>query len=217
MHGSRAPSRPTTVPRRPDPWWAVVVALVVVRPTLDAVTAVDVGAFAGAFFTLGSVIWLTRRRLLGTAARLSTPARWGLGLCVAMFAAAGTADDLVGSSLLAAKTTTGVLMLVVAEQCFADRPARARHVPAMLAASLVVPAVVAVGQASSTSPYDPWVAVGRVRGTFVHPNPFAACLVTVVAVALAARSEHTGRARVLMTAVAAVAGGFLVLTYTRGA
>lgn len=217
MHGSPTQRRPTDVTRRPDLWWPVVVALVLVRPTLDAVTLVDAGAIAGAFFTIGSVLWLARRRTAGTLVPLSRPARWALGTCGALALAATTAEDLPGSLLLAAKTTTGMLMLVVAEQCFADRPDRGRHVPEILAAALAVPAVVAVGQLGSSTPYDPWVDVGRVRGTFVHPNPFAAALVTVVAVALAARSERGDRARRACTVVALVAGALLVLTYTRGA
>lgn len=217
MHGSPTRRLPTGVTRRPDLWWPVVVALVVARPTLDAITIVDAGAIAGAFFTIGSVGWLAHRRSSGTLVPLSTPARWALATCGALTAAATAADDLPGSLLLAAKTTTGVLMLVVAEQCFADRPERGRYVPEILALALVVPALVAVGQLGAATPYDPWIEVGRVRGTFVHPNPFAAALVTVGAVALAARTERSRRSRRLLGAVAVCAGALLVLTYTRGA
>lgn len=206
-------------------FWAVVVALFVVRASLDALklasfgnttNALDPSVIVGLAFLLTGSVWLFAQWRSGPWKRPSRTTAWFGALAAAgLFSAVGSANP-VQSAQVGLKVCAGALMFAVLEQAYHQRPERCRHILAAGAASLVVPALVALTQAQRNE-VEQYLEVSRIRGTFVHANPFATYLVILAVVALAVRPHLQGRARLAATAVLGTAGALTLFTYARGA
>ncbi|MPY92473.1 MAG: hypothetical protein GEV08_05210 [Acidimicrobiia bacterium] len=206
-------------------FWAVVVALFVVRASLDALklgsfgnttNAFDPSVVVGLAFLLSGSLWLFAQWRAGPWHRPSRTTMWFAALAAAgVFSAAGS-ENPVQSGQVGLKICAGALMFAVLEQAYRHRPDRVRHVLAAGAASLVVPALVAIGQ-SQSSEVEQYIEVSRIRGTFVHANPFATFLVILAVVAVAVRPHLRGGARLAATAVMATSSTLVLFTYARGA
>ena len=148
---------------------------------------------------------------------MSGPTKWFLALATAGSLSAAGSGSFFGSLSVSLKIWAGALMLAVLEQVFLTKPARVKAILAASAASLVVPAIVALKQLTGPQQLEQYLEVSRIKGTFVHANPFATYLVIIAVVALAVRPYLHRWARVFATATVAVATMLTLFTYARGA
>jgi len=207
-------------------WW-VVVALFFLRSSLDsfrlgnsaggAGSNLSPSIVAGAVFLGGGTLWLFAKWRAGELHRMSRPTRWFLGFAIVTVLSAGGSTQPVSTVVSASKVLAGALMFAVLEQAYREKPERLKVVLAAAGASLVIPAFVSVRQLMTGPEAGDFVDVGRIRGTFVHPNPFASYLVLIAPVALALYPHLSGRQRRAAQLVGAVAGLLTLFTYTRGA
>lgn len=198
-----------------------VVLLLLVRPSLDRVPLsagpLDVSAVLALLFLAAGAAWLLIRAL--RAPLPSSP----LSLTLVAFAGVALLSSLVSASpvssgIAASKTISGVMMFLVLERLLREHPERLRSVVTAVLASAVVPCLVALWQAAgggtvTTDSTD----VGRVIGTFVHPNPFATYLAMVLVLGVAVL-PHLLRRRdqVVVLGVVGLTGLCLLLTFARG-
>jgi putative inorganic carbon (hco3(-)) transporter len=110
------------------------------------------------------------------------------------------------------------VMFIVLEQIFLKDPDRIATLLLATFASLIVPAIVGFTQIGSTQPSTVPGAedVGRIQGTFVHPNMFGAYLVIIGLLAVALL-PYLPRWRAMLIAVIVLVVPLLILTYARGA
>lgn len=199
-----------------------VVVLLLVRPSLDRVPLsagpLDVSSILALLFLVAGVLWLAAR------ARHSPLSFSPMSMALVAFAGVASLSSLVSaapvaSAVAASKTVSGVLMFLVLERLLQERPDRMRSVITAVLASAVVPCLVALQQVATgaTSGTTSGAELGRVYGTFVHPNPFATYL-AIVAVLAVAVLPHVLRRRdqLFVLAVAGLALASLLFTYSRG-
>lgn len=206
-------------------FWAVVVAFFVLRASLDALklgsfgnttNAFDPSVIVGLAFLLSGSVWLFAQWRAGPWYRPSRTTCWFGALAAAgLFSAVGSYNP-VQSGQVGLKICAGALMFAVLEQAYRQRPERVRHMLAAGAASLLVPALVAISQAQHNE-VERYLEVSRIQGTFVHANPFATYLVILAVLAVAVRPHLGGAARLAATAVMGTAGALTLFTYARGA
>lgn len=211
-----------------------VIALLVARASLDALqlgraagvgTSVDPAAALGMVFIAAAALWLYVQWASGHWVRPSA-ATWSLfafvGACILSVPLSGHKIDSV---LAAAKLLAGVLMFAVIEQLIGRDPRRSRVIVAAALWSFLVPALAGMRQilsgeaATRIKPnyYGSNVLEGgsRVKGTFVHPNPFATYLVMILLFALAMLVAAPKRQRLRWAVLSAASAGLLLATYTR--
>ncbi|MFN0091976.1 MAG: O-antigen ligase family protein [Acidimicrobiales bacterium] len=205
-------------------FWAVVVLLFAVRSSLDHLKLGGVlndtlspSVVVGIMFLLSGAAWLAAQWWSKELRPFSASSRWFLAFAGACLLSALGSAGPVTSAQSALKVASGALMLAVLEQAYRQRPERLKTLLAAVAASLVVPAWVGLAQATSGAGADQYLEVSRIRGTFVHPNPFATWLVLVAVSALALWPHLAGAARAAAGLAAAVTLPLVVLTYARGA
>jgi O-antigen ligase len=109
---------------------------------------------------------------------------------------------------------SAVTMLLVLERVMINRAVVKRVIAACIAASLV-PGLVAVTQLASGGGLFTSGGYSRIRGTFVHPNPYAIFLSFTLIMSVAMFSEVHGRLRVWLALLTLGNGVALMLTYTR--
>ncbi len=196
--------------------WFVLVVLAI-RPSLDIAGADGLGPgamLAGAFVALAS-IWLVVQRADGRLAPLSIATKALCGFLAATLVAVIT-SQLPGTSATAAlEVAAGIVMFLVLEQLLDGRPDRARRLVAAVLASAVVPLMVALVQWVTGDVVGSRTDVGRIRSTFVHPNPFATYLVLVVLLGASVLTMLRGRQRWMLGVFLGLLGFALVLTYNR--
>jgi O-antigen ligase len=197
-----------------------VLAVLLVRPALDGLqtgTALEPGASVGLLFLVAGGTWLAVQHRAGALARPSAPVIALCGLAVAASLSAIGSDTPAASATATLKIAAGVLMFVVIEQLLIQRREFARDLATAFAVSLVLPGIAAVAQMFTGSGFGDELGLNRLRGTFVHPNPFATYLVMLLLFSLAIFPSLAGARRWLLLATAATSGVLLVLTYTRAA
>ncbi len=168
-------------------------------------------------FMASAVGWLVSQRRAGQLQPVSNPTRWFLGLAAAGSLSAlgsGAVATALGVSL---KIWAGALMLLVLEQLYRQNPARVKAILVAGAASLVIPTLVSIEQLVSPRALDAYLEVSRIRGPFVHPNPFATYLVILAVMALALRPHLHRWARFGAMAVFAITSTLILFTYARAA
>ena len=205
-----------------------LLVLFVIRPSLDEFkvgtegsTWADPSVLSGVVFLAAAGLWLLRRRAAGTPLLLSrsSAAFAALGLvCVLSSVTAAQPFDSLQASV---RVLASAVMLVVLEATFRDSPNRLRPLLVAVFASLVVPAGFAALQLVGSAPvqplYGPAIDVGRIRGTFVHPNAFATYLVVLIPLGLALYRHVRGAARVALVGCTALSAVLLLFTYARAA
>lgn len=207
-------------------FWFVVVGMFVVRASLDALklghftngsSALDPGVVVGLVFLAAGIGWLIAQKRAGELHPLSGPTKWFFALAAAgSFSAVGS-QDIASSLGVSLKIWAGALMVAVLEQVYRQNPARVKAILAAGAASLVVPAIVAVKQLAGPQKLEAYLEVSRISGTFVHANPFATYLVILAVVGLAIRPHLERWSRVVANVAIAVATVLTLFTYARGA
>lgn len=198
--------------------WFVWIVLAV-RPSLDAFRGRDValapGAMLAAAFLTAAAVWLVVRWRAGTLRPPSTPARVLLvfGGAVAVSVVTSTLRSV--SALAALEIFAGIAMFLVLEQLLAGRPDRARRLIAAVLGGALVPLAVGWIQWAGGDVTGTRTDIGRIRSTFVHPNPFATYLVLVILLAVSVATAVHGRRRWMLTGYVLALGGMLVVTYNR--
>ncbi|MEO7837362.1 MAG: O-antigen ligase family protein [Acidimicrobiales bacterium] len=200
-----------------------VVVVLVARASLDyaKVTArsssgLDPASGIAAVFMVAAVVWLVRRRRGGRLVPSSALGRAMFAFFIAGLASAA-ASSRVGVSLLECARIAAVLtMLVVLENLLTGNRYR-RHLLAAAFISAVLPLTLAAYQASSGKGIFEAGGFSRIRGTFLHPNPFAIYLALLIVMGAALVPHVAGRTRLALVTLLAAASGGLFLTYTRTA
>jgi putative inorganic carbon (HCO3(-)) transporter len=209
-------------------FWAGLLFVFAIRASLDHISprstdsgTVTPGAVVGLLVIAAGLIWLWQRHRAGTLTPLSRPA-WALLLV----SAAGLASSVgarfpfssVSSSL---RIFSSAVLLIVLQQIFREDPARIRPLLVAVFVSIIGPGLVGVMQLVGNKPviaaYGPPIAVGRIEGTFVHPNAFATYLVILIPLGAAVMPHVHGRARLGLVVVTGGAGVSLLFTYARAA
>jgi O-antigen ligase len=205
-----------------------LLVLFVVRPALDQFKLgadeaawTDPSVLSGLLFLAAAAVWLLLRHRRGQALRLSHSSAAFLALGVACVLSSLTAAVPFASMQASVRVIASAVMFIVLEEVLRDAPGRLPHLLVALFASLAVPAVFAglqlVGSAPEQPTYGPAIEVGRIQGTFVHPNALATYLVVLIPLALALLPHVGRRARVGLGLCAVTSGVLLLFTYARAA
>jgi len=201
---------------------AFVLALLVVRPSMDALGgqtgALNPASVLGVLFIAAALLWLARRWQLGEWVRPGAGTRTLYAFTIAAGASVLVSVDRHASVVALGRVLSGVLMFGVLEQLLAGRPDRLRRLLGCGVLGSVAP--LAVGFYQLAHPGSSGYAAGdlsRVHGTFVHPNTFATYLVMLLLAALAVASRVGWRGALLALLYCAPVGALLISTYARGA
>jgi O-antigen ligase len=202
-----------------------LMAMIAVRSSLDSLSVssgsgksgLDPGVAVGAVFIVASLLWLAAQRRAGRwyPVSRSTKALWVFAAACALSVATSLTPS--GSAVTAIKVIAGVLMFSVLEQYLKQRPERVQVLITCLFLSLIVPAVVGIHQWVTNHGNTYTADVSRVAGTFVQPGSFADYLLLLLPLAVLLLTYYRGWARAAMVTVVFVAGGLLLVTYTREA
>ena len=200
-----------------------LVVLFVTRTALDhfkpqgAPGLLEPPSLIGALTLVVGVAWLWQRRRQGLLVETSrvTPALVGLSVITFInpVFAVGRSESLQS----AVRFLSFTVLFAVLEQIFRTDPDARWRVLKAVCWSLVLPALVALQQFVRGERTDEFIDVGRVRGTFFHPNPFGTYLVMVLVIALVMARVAERRVRPLLHLAAAASAGLLLLTYARAA
>lgn len=194
--------------------------VLLVRPSLDIIKAgtgaLEPTAAVGVGVVLAGLAWLVSQRM-AVGPRPRTPLATGALTFTAVTALAVLGSPSPGTSGVEfARIASVLMMLLILERLFRDRPERLG--PALVAAygSLLVPAMVAAYQwmTGTGTVVDEFV---RISGTFVHPNSFAMYLVVLLVGGVALLPHLDGAWRYGLLGATAVSAACLLATYMRGA
>ncbi|MFN8037016.1 MAG: O-antigen ligase family protein [Acidimicrobiia bacterium] len=209
-------------------FWAFLLVLFAVRTSLDAFKEgggssglLSPTVLVGGMFLVAATSWLVQQRRLGRFGPVSRSARAMFAVSAACFLSVIGSKFPVTSFQASFRVLSSAVMLLVLEQAFAQRPARVRGLMIAVVVSLVVPAlfgiVQLVGNQQVQPEYGPKLPVGRILGTFVHPNAFATYLVVLIPLTIAMLPVYHGRPRTVLLGVAGLSCALLMFTYARGA
>ena len=196
-----------------------LLAVLVLRPLLD-ITKVDGGppilsSGVAALVVLGVLLWLAAQVYAGTLRRVSALGVLSVLLLAVMSLSALFADDRVRSLLQVARLAAAVAVFLAVEQLVVTRQDRRRVLLACYG-SAVVPLLVGLQQFVAGSYLKQASGLGRVTGTFVHPNAFGFYLALLLIMGAAVFRHLEGWARVLVGSVLVLGTINLLLTYSRG-
>lgn len=169
-------------------------------------------AAASALLVIAGLLWLAGPRV---RARRSWP-EIGMGA----FVVAGGLSVLASSNpdrtlLEVARVMAAVVMFAVVRRLVSDAPQVADRVLTAVFASAIIPLAVAGYQAIAGSGGFRAGGFSRVRGTFVHPNPFAFYLTLLIVMGVALFPHLRGWRQLGLGAIVAASAGALLATYTR--
>ena len=204
-------------------FWYMLLGIFVVRSSLDGfkmqngTNGLDPGTVVGALFIVMAVVWLLAQHRAGRLQPISRSCRAVMCLAAAAMASALGAAIPIDALQSASKLVSVALMLIVLEQHLALRPDRIRQLMAAFFCSLVVPVAFAYYQAVSGTALRATTepTIGRVLGTFVHPNPFATYLITCILAGVALFPHVRKRYRFWLAMAIIVPLPMLFLTYSR--
>ncbi|MCU0269479.1 MAG: O-antigen ligase family protein [Acidimicrobiales bacterium] len=201
--------------------WFVLTVLAV-RASLDVAKLgpssgrIEVATAIGLLLVVTTVVWLVRPRHVDGWTGPSLLTRVAFAFLGAVALSAVLAGDRGASLTEVARVAVVVALLAALDRLLVDAAALRRALVAV-ALSALVPLAVAAAQALGVGGAREIGGFERVRGTFLHPNPFAmyACILLVMAVALVGVVSMRRRP-VLLVGIGAL-GLALVGTYARGA
>ena len=193
--------------------------VLVVRPILDVTTATGgapvLASGVAALVVLGVIVWLAAQARAGTLRPISWIGCTGIALLVVMTISAALSSDPVRSTLQVARLAAAVAVFLAVEQLLTDSR-RTRRVLLACYGSAIVPMLVAVLQVASGSFLREANGLGRVTGTFVHPNAFGFYLVLLLVMGAGVLRHLRGLSWGFVALVLAGGTVSLVLTYSRG-
>lgn len=196
-----------------------LLVVLVLRPLLD-IAKVGGGppvlaSGLAALVVLGVTLWLAAQAYAGTLRPVSLLGRLAVLLLLVMTVSAVAASDPLRSILQVARLAAAVGVFLAVEQLLVE-PARRRQVLVACFLSSIVPMLVGVYQVFAGSYLRSANGLGRVTGTFVHPNAFGFYLVLLLVMGAAVYRYLEGWPRLLTAVVLAGGTGSLLLTYSRG-
>ena len=201
-----------------------LVVLFVMRTALDyfkpaeGSSVLEPPTLIGALTLVVSASWLWHRRQQGLLVGISRVSLALIGISALTFVNPLFAFDKLATLQSAIRILSFTVLYIVLEQLFRRDPSRRRPLLKAMLLSLVIPAFVALLQLTRDQGTDEWIDVGRVRGTFFHPNPFGTYLVMVVIVGyMLATTARTPLGRLPFFFAGAAGATLLIFTYARAA
>jgi O-antigen ligase len=169
-------------------------------------------AAASAVLVIAGLLWLAAPRV---RAKRST-AEWAMVAFVAACLLSVLASDQPSRSIVeVARVMAAVVMFAVVRRLVQGNPKVADRVLTAAFASAIIPLGVAAFQMFAGSGGFQSGGYSRVRGTFVHPNPFAFYLTLLVTMGVALFPHLRGWRQLALGAIIAASTGALLATYTR--
>jgi O-antigen ligase len=200
-----------------------VASILLIRASLDAFdlgsSTLDAAGAISVLFVGASIVWmLAGREEMAGSAPSSTQAI--LPPVAAFFAATllsvTSSTHPLESLFEVVRLGTLVVIVVVLGRLISDER-RLRLILIAAIASSIPPLLAAFNQVVNGGAYVTAAGLGRVRGTFVHSNPFAAYLFLMITL-IASIYPHVSRwwLRLGLAALGVACGGTLLMTYARG-
>jgi putative inorganic carbon (HCO3(-)) transporter len=198
-----------------------VASILLVRASLDAVdlssSALDASGAISVLFVAASVLWLLAQR--GEEAK-SSPTAPLIPPVTAVFAFALLSVTVSSHPLdsLFEVVRFGTLIVIVSVLGRLVRDARILRLILLAAVgSSIVPVLVAARQITGGGGVFTAAGLDRIRGTFLHSNPFAAYLFLMITLMVSLYPHVERRWRLALVPLTIACGGCLIATYSRGA
>jgi O-antigen ligase len=198
-----------------------VASILLVRASLDAAdlgpTALDAAGAISVLFVGASAIWLLAQRseeaVPSPTAPLIPPVATLFGCSLlSVTVSAHPLDSLFEV------VRFGTLIVIVAVLGRLVRSGRALRLVLIAAiGSSIVPILFAIRQITGQGGVITASGLDRVRGTFLHSNPFAAYLFLMITLIVSVYPHVERRWRLVLVPLALACGGCLIATYSRGA
>jgi hypothetical protein len=166
---------------------AVFLGILFIRPFLDAMKLSSNGSSSIAepsvavsmVLLAAGTLWLIAQHSSGQWHRLSPTTKAITGLAIVVTLCTCTSTYIGASLMFVLRLATPVVAAMVTEQLVQSDPRRRRQILVALAASAIIPLLFGFSQIVGHRGNSATAAVNRVRGTFVHPNPFGTYLFIV--------------------------------------
>ena len=197
--------------------------IILIRASLDVVnlgsSTFDAAGAISVLFVGASILWLLAERAgLAEPTRSSTETL--LPPVAAFFGAAllslAFSTHPLESLLEVIRFGTLVVIVVVLGRLITDER-RMRLVLMAAIGSSIVPLIVAFSQLTSGEGYFTAAGLGRIRGTFLHSNPFAAYLFLMITLIVSLYPHGSRRWKLALAGLGFACGGAMLMTYARGA
>jgi O-antigen ligase len=199
-----------------------VLLALAVRPSLDWTKAESASggsshnaALLALLVVVLGLLWLAGRKRAGQTTR---PSLVETGLL--LFAGAGLVSIVgsarpVASLLEFARIAAVVAMFVILRRMLLSGNTNMRRIVAAVYVSSILPLAAAAYQAASGQATLETQGFDRIRGTFLHPSPFASYLTLLIVMGAAIYPHLERRLRAAMLVLLAGCSVSLLLTYTR--
>ena len=200
-----------------------VASILLVRASLDAVdlgsSALDAAGAISVLFVGASAIWLLAQRTTGTGAEPS-PTTPLIPPVTALFVCALLSVSVSAHPLdsLFEVVRFGTLIVIVAVLGRLVKDGRGLRLILLAAiGSSIVPVLVALRQITGEGGVFTASGLDRIRGTFLHSNPFATYLFLTITLMVSIYPHVERRWRFALAPLTLACGACLVATYSRGA
>ena len=198
-----------------------VASIILVRASLDAAdlgpTALDAAGALSVLFVGASAIWLLAQR---SQPMMPSPTAPLIPPVTALFACALLSVTVSAHPLdsLFEVVRFGTLIVIVSVLGRLVRSGRALRLVLIAAiGSSIVPILFAIRQITGQGGVFTSSGLDRVRGTFLHSNPFAAYLFLMITLMVSIYPHVERRWRLVLVPLVLASGGSLIATYSRGA
>jgi putative inorganic carbon (hco3(-)) transporter len=198
-----------------------VASILLVRASLDATalgpSALDAAGAISVLFVGASAVWLLAQRSEGSVPSPTAPL---IPPVAALFACALLSVTVSGHPLdsLFEVVRFGTLVVIVSVLGRLVTSGRALRLVLMAAiGSSIVPILFAIRQITGQGGVFTASGLDRVRGTFLHSNPFAAYLFLTITLIVSIYPHVERRWRLVLVPLGLACGGSLIATYSRGA
>ena len=198
-----------------------VASILLVRASLDAAdlgpAALDAAGALSVLFVGASAIWLLAQR---SQATMPSPTAPLIPPVTALFACALLSVTVSAHPLdsLFEVVRFGTLIVIVSVLGRLIRSGQALRLVLIAAiGSSIVPVLFAIRQITGQGGVFTASGLDRVRGTFLHSNPFAAYLFLMITLIVSIYPHVERRWRLVLVPLVLACGGSLIATYSRGA
>ena len=198
-----------------------VASILLVRASLDAAdlgsTALDASGAISVLFVAASALWLLAQRSEGADPSPTAPL---IPPVTALFACALLSVTVSAHPIdsLFEVVRFGTLIVIVSVLGRLIRDARGLRLILLAAiGSSIVPILVAARQIMGEGGVFTASGLDRIRGTFLHSNPFAAYLFLMITLMVSIYPHVERRWKLALVPLTIACGGCLIATYSRGA
>lgn len=198
-----------------------VASILLVRASLDAVdlgtSALDAAGAISVLFVGASAMWLLAQRSEGAIPSPTSPLIppvTALFLCALL--SVGVSAHPLDSLFEVVRFGTIIVMVSVLGRLGRDAWGLRLILLAAIGSS-IVPILVAAGQITGQGGVFTASGLDRIRGTFLHSNPFATYLFLMITLMVSIYPHVERRWKLALVPVTIACGGCLIATYSRGA